>query len=167
MRILYGVIQDGGGWTTGGPVPPWGPDQDLLVGLLAATLAETLPGAVGSVRAEGALRFVSLRVGEMLQNQGQRAGEAGGVGLRGFLRGMWGPWGMRARGTERAAFKRMVRIIAQSQRAAGPAQELVGGLLAASLARRQGGSKGGKHLGEALQFVGERAQEVTAAAPTR
>lgn len=177
VRILYGVIQDGGGWTTGGPEPPWGPEQDLFVGVLAAALAQTLPGAAGHIRAGDALQFVSLLAGELLQTAGQARGREQGMGMGMGMEmrmgtagtagqvGVQGGWRRGASRAERAAFKRIVRSIARSQGAAGPAHQLLAGMLAASLARQQGGGKGRKRLGEALRFIEQRAQqEITAAA---
>ena len=55
--ILFGVIQDGGGFTVpGGPVPPWGPREALLLATVAHVLAEKLEG-----KQADALRRTSLK----------------------------------------------------------------------------------------------------------
>lgn len=51
VKILWGVIQDGGGGTTGGPVGPWDPlIQQLMAGLAQSQLAVGLDPAL---RADG------------------------------------------------------------------------------------------------------------------
>jgi hypothetical protein len=149
VRILFGVLGDGGGATTGGPVPPWGPEQDLFAGLLAAALAQTLPGNVGKAHKAEALQFVALHAHELAQGEGTAKRK-----LSSAKKGVPGP------AAKAADFGRILEIAAHFQQKAHPEHELVAGLLAAALARKHPGAEGKKALGEALGFIARRAQEM-------
>ena len=59
LRIIFGVIQDGGGLTTGGPIPPSGPLDERLT---AALLLEQVAMAVGDQRVELEIRRQALHL---------------------------------------------------------------------------------------------------------
>jgi hypothetical protein len=143
VKVLFGVIADGGGSTTGGPIPPWGPEEALFVGLLAAELAQTLPGNIGAAHLAEALQFVSLASRELIDSG------AGATTVRSE--------GSQVKRSSPVEFGRIVEMISQLQKQAHPTHELLAGILAASLARRSG-AIGKASLEEALQFVSGLAQ---------
>jgi len=60
VRILFGVIQDGGGETVpGGHVPPYGPPDGILVAALASVLSEKLEGKRGQALRRTALKTLA------------------------------------------------------------------------------------------------------------
>jgi hypothetical protein len=63
VEILFGVIQDGGGATSRGPVPPW---QELEVCLLVAEVAKNL---VGGARGEQIQREAMRLVAQIAQKE--------------------------------------------------------------------------------------------------
>jgi hypothetical protein len=65
VRILIGVIQDGGGLTTGGPEPGWG-IEGILIGIAAASLAETLSAPLGEARREQVKLALLQHIQEMV-----------------------------------------------------------------------------------------------------
>jgi len=66
-RVIYGVIQDGGGLTTGGPVPPWGPEGELVIATAAVLLTQTVPGEVGRSALLRSLQLLQRATTEMLE----------------------------------------------------------------------------------------------------
>ena len=153
VRILFGVIQDGGGWTTGGPVPPWGPENILLTGLAAASLAETVSGSLANTHLVESMQFLAR--GAQMLRAGQRTG---GPGL--FFDDESGSEGA-------VSFEQIVDLIGQFQEHARPDHQLAAGILAASLARRHGGESGNEGLDQALRFIAQRAKERIASPQAR
>jgi hypothetical protein len=145
VRILFGVIQDGGGWTTGGPVPPWGPENILLSGLAAASLAETVSGAQANTHLVESMQFLAL--GAQTLRAGQQTG-----GPREFLDDQPDSGG-------HVSFEQIVDLIEQFREDAQADHQLAAGILAASLARRHGGDEGNEGLDQALRFITQRAKQ--------
>jgi uncharacterized membrane protein len=63
VQIIYGVIQDGGGLTSGGPVPPSGPIREMLIGILVAEIAKS----AGSVEAREIERAAMRLIAKVAQ----------------------------------------------------------------------------------------------------
>ncbi|PEY75485.1 WD40/YVTN/BNR-like repeat-containing protein [Bacillus cereus] len=148
LRILAGVIQDGGGWTTGGPVPPLGPENILLIGLAATSLAQTVYGTRANTHMVESMQLLTLAA------QTLRAGQ-------------------RTRGLDEqdrdghVSFEQIMDLIERFQEDAHPDHELAAGILAASLARRHGGEDGNKGLDQALRFISQHARQRIAPQQTR
>jgi hypothetical protein len=153
VRILFGVIQDGGGWTTGGPVPPWGPENILFTGLAAASLAETVSGAHANTHLVESMQFLAL--GAQALSAGQRTG---------------GPslfFNEEPDSGAHISVEQIVDLIERFQEDAHADHQLAAGILAASLARRHGGEDGNEGLDQALRFIAQRAIQRIAPLQTR
>jgi hypothetical protein len=75
ITILFGVIQDGGGRTTGGPEPPWEGFvgiEGILIGIVAASLAETLSGPLGEARREEVKLALLQHIQEMVNEMSKK-----------------------------------------------------------------------------------------------
>lgn len=59
VQIIFGVIQDGGGLTTRGPVPPRQEVRDMLMGILVAEIARSVSGAAAHEIERAAMRLVA------------------------------------------------------------------------------------------------------------
>ena len=148
------MIQDGGGWTLpGGPVPPWDPTVGLVGGVVASVLARSLPATHARAAARDALQAVSVGANQLLRSgQGSREAAADShPETEGEFAGHGKPGAVK--------FKRILEILDECRDEADVEQELIGGLLAASMAARRGGSDGERMMREALRFVVDTSQD--------
>jgi hypothetical protein len=69
VQIIYGVIQDGGGLTSAGPVPPSGPIREMLIGILVAEIAKS----AGSVEAREIERSAMRLIANVAQAEERKS----------------------------------------------------------------------------------------------
>jgi hypothetical protein len=75
-RVLFGVIQDGGGVIDpGGHVPPYGPPDGMLVGAVAYLLADKIGGGRGARHRLAALKAIARGANAELARAGMKRSE--------------------------------------------------------------------------------------------
>ncbi|KAH7333507.1 hypothetical protein BKA65DRAFT_553866 [Rhexocercosporidium sp. MPI-PUGE-AT-0058] len=148
IHIIFGIIQDGGGLGSGGPVPPWNPIEVLMGGVVASVLTRNLPTNRANVRRADALEVVGLGAKELLTSK--RDSLVADI-EKGHISSFED-----ATNRKKCNFGRVLEILETCHQSAGLEQELMGGLLAAALAAKKGGKDGKAMMEEALNFVIDR-----------